>query len=78
MLVLAGTFAGTALTAALLAVFGPMLASGSGLSLTLSLPTATEWQLLAAINAAGFFAGLIPAWRAYRISLADGLNASAG
>ncbi|WP_374281880.1 ABC transporter permease [Desulfovibrio sp.] len=78
LLVLAGTFAGTALTAALLAVFGPMLASGYGLSLTLSLPTATEWQLLAAINAAGFFAGLIPAWRAYRISLADGLNASAG
>ena len=78
LLVLAGTFAGTALTAALLAVFSPMLASGYGLSLTLSLPTATEWQLLAAINAAGFFAGLIPAWRAYRISLADGLNASAG
>ena len=78
LLVLAGTFAGTALTATLLAVFGPMLASGYGLSLTLSLPTATEWQLLAAINAAGFFAGLIPAWRAYRISLADGLNASAG
>ena len=78
LLVLAGTFAGTALTASLLAVFGPMLTSGYGLSLTLSLPTATEWQLLAAINAAGFFAGLIPAWRAYRISLADGLNASAG
>ena len=78
LLVLAGTFAGTALTAALLAIFGPVLASGYGLSLTLSLPTATEWQLLAAINAAGFFAGLIPAWRAYRISLADGLNASAG
>ena len=78
LLVLAGTFAGTALTATLLAVFGPMLTSGYGLSLTLSLPTATEWQLLAAINAAGFFAGLIPAWRAYRISLADGLNASAG
>ena len=78
LLVLAGTLAGTALTATLLAVFGPMLTSGYGLSLTLSLPTATEWQLLAAINAAGFFAGLIPAWRAYRISLADGLNASAG
>ena len=43
---------------------------------SLSWPTTTEWQLLGAINAAGFVAGLIPAWRAYRISLADGLNAS--
>ena len=77
LLVLTGTLAGTAITATLLAVFSPLLAHAFGLSLSLSGPTATEWQLLGAINAAGFVAGLIPAWRAYRISLADGLNASA-
>ena len=77
LLVLAGTLAGTAITATLLAVFSPVLAHGYGLTLSLSWPTITEWQLLGTINAAGFLAGLIPAWRAYRISLADGLNASA-
>ena len=77
LLVLAGTLTGTAITATLLAVFSPVLASGYGLSLSLSWPTTSEWQLLGAINGAGFLAGLIPAWRAYRISLADGLNTSA-
>ena len=77
LLVLTGTLAGAAITATLLAVFSPVLAHAFGLSISLSWPTTTEWQLLGAINAAGFVAGLIPAWRAYRISLADGLNASA-
>lgn len=77
LLVLTGALAGTAAAATLLAVFGPLLASGYGLNLTLSWPTFAEWRLLGAIIAAGFTAGLIPAWRAYRISLADGLNASA-
>ena len=76
LLVVAGALAGTAALAALLAVFGPVLASGYGLNLTLTLPTAAEWRLLGGIVAAGFAAGLIPAWRAYRMSLADGLNAS--
>jgi len=76
LLVLAGALTGAAFMAALLLVFSPMLASVYGLSLALTCPTAAEWQLLAGILAAGFLAGLIPAWRAYRISLADGLNAS--
>lgn len=76
LLVVAGALAGTAVVAALLAGFGPVLSSGYGLSLTLSLPTTTEWQLLGGIVVAGFVAGLIPAWRAYRMSLADGLNTS--
>lgn len=77
LLVLAGALAGALLTVALLAVFSPILANSLGLSLSLSWPTATEWQLLGAITTAGFLTGLIPAWRAYRISLTDGLNASA-
>ena len=77
LLVLTGALAGAAALAALLAVFGPVLASGYGLNLTLTQPTTAEWRLLGGIVAAGFFAGLIPAWRAYRMSLADGLNASA-
>ena len=30
--------------------------------------------LLAAVLAAGFLASLVPGWRAYRLSLADGLS----
>jgi len=46
-----------------------------GLYMPLSLPTATEWRLLAGVFSAGVLAGLIPAYRAYRNSLADGLTA---
>ena len=34
---------------------------------------AVEMQLLAAVLACGLLVGLVPAWRAYRLSLADGL-----
>ncbi len=46
-----------------------------GLYMPLTLPTATEWQLLLGVFAAGILAGLVPAYRAYRNSLADGLTA---
>jgi putative ABC transport system permease protein len=35
--------------------------------------TLREWYLLAMLLLAGLFAGLVPAWRAYRQSLSDGL-----
>lgn len=58
LLVVAGALAGTAALAALLAVFGPMLTSGYGLNLTLTLPTAAEWRLLGGIVAAVLPQGL--------------------
>jgi putative ABC transport system permease protein len=45
-----------------------------GIALTLSPPTAAQWGLLGAVVAAGFGASLVPGWRAYRLSLADGLS----
>ncbi|MBD2835473.1 ABC transporter permease [Pseudomonas sp. JM0905a] len=45
-----------------------------GLYLPLALPTPYEWTLLGAILAAALLMGVVPAWRAYRQSLADGLS----
>ena len=45
-----------------------------GLFLPLSLPSSYEWSLLGAILAAALVMGCVPAWRAYRQSLADGLS----
>jgi putative ABC transport system permease protein len=45
-----------------------------GISLTFSPFGADELLLVAAILACGLFASLIPGWRAYRLSLADGLS----
>lgn len=45
-----------------------------GLFLPLALPSAYEWSLLGAILAAALLMGSVPAWRAYRQSLADGLS----
>jgi len=50
------------------------LQSHYGLYLPFSAPTLYEWKLLAAVLLAGVLMGAIPAWRAYRQSLADGLN----
>jgi putative ABC transport system permease protein len=45
-----------------------------GLYLPLSLPSRYEWTLLGAILSAALLMGCVPAWRAYRQSLADGLS----
>lgn len=45
-----------------------------GIFLPLALPSAYEWTLLGSILGAALLMGAIPAWRAYRQSLADGLS----
>ncbi|MEY3670255.1 MAG: hypothetical protein RL258_1651, partial [Pseudomonadota bacterium] len=45
-----------------------------GLSVHLGLPSMTSLALLSGLLLAAVFAGLLPAFRAYRLSLADGLN----
>ncbi len=37
-------------------------------------PSQTQWILIGAVQLAGLLTGLIPAWRAYRYTLADGLT----
>ncbi|MCY1182677.1 hypothetical protein D9M73_232490 [compost metagenome] len=45
-----------------------------GLYLPLAMPSVHEWALLAIILGAALLMGSVPAWRAYRQSLADGLT----
>ena len=45
-----------------------------GIGLRLLPPGVAEWQLMAAVLAGGLLASLVPGWRAYRLSLADGLT----
>ena len=73
-LALVGILAGIALLYLGIAIAQAPLQSHYGLYLAFSAPTVHEWQLLGAVLAAGVLIGAIPAWRAYRQSLADGLN----
>jgi len=52
----------------------PWLQARFGIGLTLSAPDAAQWALMVSVLAAGFLASLVPGWRAYRLSLADGLS----
>lgn len=61
------------LTAASLAA-GPWLAANAGIVLHSLSPGREELGLLAAIVATCLLAGLLPAWRASRLALADGLT----
>lgn len=45
-----------------------------GVAFSVSWLTLTEWALLGGVFAAGVVASLVPGWRAYRLSLADGLS----
>jgi putative ABC transport system permease protein len=52
---------------------GGWLESRLGLYIAVSWPSAGEWELAGVVAAAGLLIGLIPAWRSYRYSLADGM-----
>jgi putative ABC transport system permease protein len=56
------------------AALGPWAAERFGLVLHATPPGSAEWQLMAALLAGGVIASLLPGWRAYRLSLADGLS----
>lgn len=73
-LALAGISLGVALLYLGIAVAQAPLQSHYGLYLPFSAPTLYEWTLLGAVLLAGILMGAVPAWRAYRQSLADGLN----
>ncbi len=56
------------------ALLGGWVQGRFGIGLQLLPPGAAEWQLMAAVLAGGLLASLVPGWRAYRLSLADGLS----
>ncbi|MEL6745457.1 MAG: FtsX-like permease family protein, partial [Pseudomonadota bacterium] len=73
-LVIAGALLGLAIVYTALAVSRPFLESMTGLDLPLGGPNATEFTLIFAIVIGGIVAGVIPALRAYSLSLSDGLT----
>jgi putative ABC transport system permease protein len=52
----------------------PLLQTTFGLFIRLGLPGSNEWLIMAAMLLAVLLAGLVPALRAYRTALADGLS----
>ncbi len=60
--------------AAAVALAGPAVQARFGIALALGAPTAAQWALFGAVMGAGMLAALVPGWRAYRLSLADGLS----
>lgn len=74
LLTLAGVILGTFLLYVALFSFRPLIDRMYGLHLTIDAPKAGEWLTLAAIVVAGFLAALLPALKAYRLSLADGMT----
>ncbi len=74
LLTLLGMLAGLGLLLALFALGQPLIEAQLGLHLSLGLPKPREWPLLAAVLATGLLVGLIPGWRAYRMSLSTGLS----
>lgn len=73
LVTLAGAVLGALAAAAAVVLAGPWLQRQFGISLMAGAPTAAQWGLFAAVLAAGMLASLVPGWRAYRLSLADGM-----
>ena len=74
LLALAGSLLGMGGLYAAIAALRPVAASEFGLHLPLTAPQAGDLVLLAGVVVAGIVAGAVPAVRAYRLSLADGLS----
>jgi len=70
----AGALLGAAAAVLAIALAGPWVQARFGITLQLSAPTASQWALFGAVLLAGMLASLVPGWRAYRLSLADGLS----
>ncbi len=73
ILALAGALAGLAMLYALLGVLQPFIQASFGLHLTIDAPSLWQWTVLGLVVLAGCLAGIIPATRAYRNTLAHGL-----
>lgn len=69
-----GALLGVALAVLGVLLAGPGLQAQFGIGLQLGAPTVEQGGLFAAVLVAGMLASLVPGWRAYRLSLADGLS----
>ncbi|WP_010487052.1 MULTISPECIES: ABC transporter permease [unclassified Pseudomonas] len=73
-LALAGVLLGLLLLYVGIAAVQGYVQANYGLYLPLNVPSGYEWMLLGCILGAALLMGCVPAWRAYRQSLADGLS----
>lgn len=74
LLTFAGIFVGVAGLYSILALLQPIIQQSYGIHLTLTALSPYEWMLLGFIQCAGIVIGFIPAFRAYRQSLSDGMT----
>jgi putative ABC transport system permease protein len=74
ILTAAGILVGIVLLYAALLILQPYVDTTYGLHLPIDAPRPAELQMLGLIVVAGCVAGLLPALRAYRLSLADGMT----
>jgi putative ABC transport system permease protein len=74
LLTMLGTVIGVGLTYGSLFAFSPLIESHFGLFVPINFLTGIEMVYLALIVSCGVLLGGIPAWRAYRNTLADGLT----
>ena len=70
----AGVLLGVLLAHAGMALASPWLQQSLGIRLQMDAPLPSQLALAGAVLLAGLLASLGPAWRAYRLSLADGLS----
>jgi putative ABC transport system permease protein len=74
ILATAGVAAGIALTYALIAAARPVIEARYGIYLPISGLKGYDFAILGGVIGAALLMGLLPAWRAYRNTLADGLT----
>ncbi len=73
ILALAGALAGLALLYVVLGILQPFLQASFGLRIPLEAPSLWQWTMLGLVVLAGCLSGVVPATRAYRNALADGM-----
>jgi putative ABC transport system permease protein len=74
LITLSGVVLGALAALAGTAMLGGWFQSRYGIALRPALPASEEWLVIGAMLAVGLLAGLLPGYRAYRLSLADGLS----
>ncbi|MDZ7590811.1 MAG: ABC transporter permease [Rubrivivax sp.] len=74
LVTLSGAVLGATAAAVAVLAAGPWVQQRFGITLQATAPTVEQWALFAAVLLAGMLASLVPGWRAYHLSLADGLT----
>jgi putative ABC transport system permease protein len=74
LVTLCGLMMGAGFCAMAIATLGDWSSVHLGVALRLQAPSLSEWALLGGVLASGLVASCVPGWRAYRLSLVDGLS----